>query len=491
MVFYSAHGGDKMFYGVSVKPEDISAWTGEASILTNTTGPNRFTYPNPYTLKREKKRIYLFWRGGDFQPSFATSDDGTNWSDAQTLIRGGARPYVKYESDGQDTVHIAFTYGHPRNEPFNNIYYACYRNGALYRANGKKIKSVSELPLVPAEADKVYDARSHNARAWVWDIALDARKNLLIVYASLPEETRHFYRYARWDGLQWRDYEITAVGQWFPKTPAGKTEPEPHYSAGVVLDHTNPSIVYLSRNVSGVYEIEKWTTTDGGKTWSSISITSGSTLDNVRPVAVRNQRPGRLPSVLWMQNFHYVHYTDYKSAIKMDVPFKPLTAGLQPAEIMRALQQVADWQLAHPSTHPPLEWTMGAEYAGMVAWGELSSNPKYLLAMRGVGEENKWALGERVYHADDHCVGQMYLALYEKYHAPDMIVPLRERFDYILAHPSTVTLRSGAQNRMDRWWWCDALFMGPPVWAKLAAVTGETKYLDFMNGEFWATCDYL
>jgi len=88
MVFYSAHGGDKMFYRVSVKPEDISAWTGEASILTNTTGPNGFTYPNPYTLKREKNRIYLFWRGGDFQPSFATSDDGTNWSDAQTLIAG-------------------------------------------------------------------------------------------------------------------------------------------------------------------------------------------------------------------------------------------------------------------------------------------------------------------------------------------------------------------------------------------------------------------
>ena len=29
------------------------------------------------------------------------------------------------------------------------------------------------------------------------------------------------------------------------------------------------------------------------------------------------------------------------------------------------------------------------------------------------------------------------------------------------------------QQGKDRWWWCDALFMGPPVLAKLAAVTDE------------------
>ena len=41
------------------------------------------------------------------------------------------------------------------------------------------------------------------------------------------------------------------------------------------------------------------------------------------------------------------------------------------------------------------------------------------------------------------------------------------------------------------WWWCDALFMAPPVLTRLAAATGETKYLDFLNTMFWDTYDFL
>jgi rhamnogalacturonyl hydrolase YesR len=33
--------------------------------------------------------------------------------------------------------------------------------------------------------------------------------------------------------------------------------------------------------------------------------------------------------------------------------------------------------------------------------------------------------------------------------------------------------------------------MGPTVWAKMAAITGEKKYLDFMYSEYKATTDYL
>ncbi len=33
--------------------------------------------------------------------------------------------------------------------------------------------------------------------------------------------------------------------------------------------------------------------------------------------------------------------------------------------------------------------------------------------------------------------------------------------------------------------------MAPPVWAKLARITGEEKYLEYMNKQWWATTDYL
>ena len=42
----------------------------------------------------------------------------------------------------------------------------------------------------------------------------------------------------------------------------------------------------------------------------------------------------------------------------------------------------------------------------------------------------------RVFHADDHTVGQTYFHLYRKYKDEKMIKPTINQFDFILYHPS-------------------------------------------------------
>jgi len=163
---------------------------------------------------------------------------------------------------------------------------------------------------------------------------------------------------------------------------------------------------------------------------------------------------------------------------------------------LEIMQKVADWQLANPSKHSKTDWTQGALYAGMMALGDISPDSKYRDAMMDVGRANQWKPGPRVYHADDHCVGQMYCELYSLYRDPAMLAPLRSRFDYILANPSknAVDFRAkveGIEAGIMRWWWCDALFMGPPAWIRFYEVTGDRKYLDFMIREWWATSDFL
>ena len=317
MVFYSAHNGESMFYRVAKNPEDISSWDDERKVGTNTKGRRGYTYPNPIQLTKEDNIIYLFWRGGNFKPCFAKSKDGIKWNRAKTLIKGsGARPYIKFESDGVKKIHFAFTDGHPNVEKRNSIYYACYHNGAFYKADGSKVKDIDEIPINPSEADKVYDANISGARAWIWDIAIDHFGNPVIVYMALPEETDHRYQYARWNGKNWENFEITSAGKWFPQTQKGQKEKEPHYSGGIVLDHTNPSIVYLSRPIYGIFEIEKWMTSDGGATWTSVRITSGSTKNNVRPVVPRGHKPGDA-GLIWMYG-NYIHYTKYYTALKME-----------------------------------------------------------------------------------------------------------------------------------------------------------------------------
>ncbi len=91
----------------------------------------------------------------------------------------------------------------------------------------------------------------------------------------------------------------------------------PHYSGGIVLDHEDPSVVYLSRPVAGAFEIERWWTEDGGSSWRSRPITIGSANDNVRPFVIREH--GRSPpTLLWMENRFYRHYLDFDSAIRID-----------------------------------------------------------------------------------------------------------------------------------------------------------------------------
>ena len=271
--FYSAHGGmqDKgMRYRISIKPGDIADWSEEILLDTNTGGPRGYCYANPYRLERENGRIYLFWRGGNFKPAISWTDDLQTWTEARTLIasedNSRVRPYVKYDSNGADRIQIAFTDGHPRNEAANSIYYACYRNGAFWDAGGRKITDIAGLPLVHRQSDIVYDGRKTDVRSWIWDVAADSENNPVIVYTRLPSESDHRYHYARWTGTKWDDHEICAAGSWFPRTPKGRNEPEPHYSDKIVLDHENPSIMYLSHQIKNVFEIEQHQTQDNGTT---------------------------------------------------------------------------------------------------------------------------------------------------------------------------------------------------------------------------------
>jgi len=139
-----------------------------------------------------------------------------------------------------------------------------------------------------------------------------------------------------------------------------------------------------------------------------------------------------------------------------------------------------------------LQWHNGALYAGMDQWRKTNKDPKYTNWLISIGERNNWKLHKRPYHADDHTVGQFYLSLYEETKNKAILKPTQKHFDWILANPKTGSLKWGKDtDSHHRWGWCDALFMAPPVWTRLAKVTDEKKYLDFMHQEYKASYDLL
>lgn len=172
---------------------------------------------------------------------------------------------------------------------------------------------------------------------------------------------------------------------------------------------------------------------------------------------------------------------------------------IKPNEVKKMMKKAANWQIDHfnepysgrNKPHHPLNWTNGALYIGMLKWAAMSDNDKYFNWLKDIGEKHEWQLHKRKYHADDHTVGQLYIELYKKFKDEDMIKPTKEQFNFIIYHPSQSSLEWKSSYHQDRWNWCDALFMSPPVWAQLYNVTKEKKYLDFMIKEFKASTDFL
>ena len=166
-----------------------------------------------------------------------------------------------------------------------------------------------------------------------------------------------------------------------------------------------------------------------------------------------------------------------------------------PAAVLALLERAADWQLAHPSiTWQPLDWTNATFYTGVMALTRLSPEPRFEAALRRIGEDHGWQLGRSLYFADDQCVGQTYAELFLRHRDPAMIAPMRANFDRILAQPKDDNLdfdRHKNPDRLQRWSWCDSLFMAPPAWIRLWQATGDTRYLDYAVAKWWVTSDFL
>ena len=161
------------------------------------------------------------------------------------------------------------------------------------------------------------------------------------------------------------------------------------------------------------------------------------------------------------------------------------------------MRKVADWQLDRIADkgwrHPERNWTNGALYTGLVAYAKLAQDSACFNFMRNIGEKFNWQIvsGKARYFADNYCVGQMYCAMYARFHEERMIADLRMLADTLAARPHTESLKWQNNIHLREWAWCDALFMGPPSLAMLSKVTGEKKYMDLVDLLWWKTTDYL
>ena len=503
VLFFSAHGGTKnspIYYAVSKYPSDISSWEEVQEINPEMEGSLGVCYTNPVMLSDENNRVYLFFRGRDFKPTCIYTDDLKTWSQPINLVRDdpgygqGGRPYTKITTNHKDKIFFAFTDAHPRDRATNSIYFMMYKNGKICKADGTVV-SETLGSIIPSQVDKVYDATRTFDKAWIWDIAFDESEKPILVYARFSDrDNKHSYWYARWNGIKWENHKITDAGQWFQRTEYVKEKPgyECNYSGGVYLDHENPNILYTSRPINDRFEIEKWTFTGGKQKWITEAITYQSEKDNVRPFVVRNHR-GSQPSVLWMYNYKYPGFKAYDCAIRTDQEAKGFSSKWNKKDITIVADTVFRWVMKtyqKDKNYCNQGWVSGVLYNGLFDWAEITDKKEYFDFMKRIFSRYYWQLGNRMYHGDDLCVGQVYLDMYAKYKQEKMWIPTKARIDWIIENPpiGNIDITKGVS---DRWWWCDALYMAPAIFTRLYTLTGDKKYLKFAHKEYLDCYEHL
>jgi len=114
-------------------------------------------------------------------------------------------------------------------------------------------------------------------------------------------------------------------------------------------------------------------------------------------------------------------------------------------------------------------WTRATYYEGLMALYQTEPDQKLLDYAINWGKSHDWELAYKKISrdGDNMCCGQTYLDLYKMDPQPERMKAIREAVDQMIA-----------TDKIDDWWWIDALQMAMPVFARLGAITGEEKYWD-------------
>ncbi len=277
------------------------------AVGTNTRGGLGCTYPNPV---RSGRSLFLFWRGGDWNPTFSATVDGRRWAKAQTLVKGprAQRPYAKFAEGPGDAFAVAFSDGHPKEFP-NSLYFLQYAGGRFYKPDGTLAGTLDDLPLKRSEVELVYRHEPALGRAWPHDVAFGDDGKPIIVYTRRvggPSGIDHF-RFARWDGDAWTDEELIDAGSGFHTFTSG----------GITLMHEHPQNVLLSRTVGDWNQIELWTRPDvAGGAWSRLPLTASRRGFSIRPVFPRHFDVRGRAVVLYFEGTAS-SYQDFDTRIRM------------------------------------------------------------------------------------------------------------------------------------------------------------------------------
>lgn len=170
---------------------------------------------------------------------------------------------------------------------------------------------------------------------------------------------------------------------------------------------------------------------------------------------------------------------------------------------MAAVEYVASSQMAAMAGEPlalstgsnltqmSSNWVAATFYVGASRLARVSDDTRTLRFLSAVADHYNYSVrgarsGKTMLNADDIAIGDLYEELYARRGQEGVLMPLRQRLDWQVPY-----LARAEDTPALVWWWADALYMAPPVFARMTAITGDPKYLNAADKEWRRTAARL
>lgn len=147
------------------------------------------------------------------------------------------------------------------------------------------------------------------------------------------------------------------------------------------------------------------------------------------------------------------------------------------------VKKVAHWQV--PRMGPEKDWVHAVGWVGIMAAHQATRDPSLLAAIRAWAGDCDLTETPKHPRADNQCASQVFVDLFLLDPRPEnafMLAAVKRSFQPLLD--------DAVVGRIE-WWWQDALFMAPPVLARLGTATGDGRYVRALHRMWWDTVAFL
>ena len=387
MVTYQSHGGDNFVHWrigtfTSASGGTVNWGPDQTSTVNTTNDGNGNTYGNPLYLSTPNE-VVSFSRAIGYDPNYSvftnlnnttpTFTYGGHWMywknpgaiSGTSLSGGNGRPYVKYASNGTNTVWFATTEDSPQNYAnslyVGNMQFAADGTGSVFTSTGTKLGGLStgtaptsgganppstgngsgSLPsgtgasYLPTQFTPILQQNTNYTGVpgytnvnltgkyvgWASSMNVDSNGNPYMGIVVVGNRTGAFgndlsYYYAHFNGSSW---QVSNVG--FAGLPLYNSQNQ--YAGLMAVDPLNPNKIFLSADVNPAtnatllgpdgkqhWQIFEGTSSDNGATWGFTQLTDTSS-DNIRPLIEAGSGEEAL---LWMQGT-YTAYTNFSTSV--------------------------------------------------------------------------------------------------------------------------------------------------------------------------------